>query len=112
MRHGQVVFAGAPSGLICASGLLIVTTLRSSQPLDRELFRHPNVSELWASPREICLGFRSGVDVDTLRRWVAKPEQRGVTLLERTPSFEDAYLSQYGGAGDNSPALVEPIGVR
>lgn len=96
MREGVVHFDGPPAAFVEASGLLLVATVRAPSELDREFFRHPAVTELRATAREVVLGLRRADDIQTLRGWIQSMNGAGLSLAERTPSFEDAYLAFYG----------------
>lgn len=104
MREGVLLFDGTPASFVAASGLLLVCTVRAQNEVDREFFQHPEVAELRVTPREIVLGLRRGSDIEDLRSWAGPRRSMGVSLAERTPTFEDAYLAFYG-AHEGKPDL-------
>ena len=100
MRRGVVIAEGAPGELLARSGLRSVVTLRSATPINGDLPPSPpGHVVLRSSPFELTMGFPRVKDAAEYRERV-KQGRSAVTLTERRPSFEDAYLAM--GVGDDA----------
>jgi ABC-type multidrug transport system ATPase subunit len=110
MREGKVVFSGRPDEFVHSIGIVAVATVRSTGQIDRAAMPAPGGAELRASAREVTFALTAADDAERLRRWVEHTD--GVTLHERTPTFEDAYLVRFGERVATEPAAVTELQVN
>lgn len=103
MREGRIAFRGQPAEFVRSTGIATVATVRSSAPLDRRAVPVAHAAELRGSARELTLALTDPADAEQLRAWVDRSAD-GCHLLERTPTFEDAYLFHFRALEDEAPA--------